>query len=114
MTANRGSGIVEALFAAALGALATAILAASVFTGSRALALARGIGAQASATYDGLERLRRRAPGQNDDLVGTAPSLARRCERNAGRGHPDVLSVSGTWSTLGTGHTFIVDSRHLP
>jgi hypothetical protein len=114
MSGNRGTGIVEALFAVALAGLATAVLAASIFTGSRALALARGIGAQATATYDGLERLRRRAPGISDDLVGTAPSLARRCERSAGRGHPDVLSVSGTWSTLATGHTFVVGSRHLP
>ena len=114
MTANRGSGIVEALFATALGALATTILAASVFTAARALALARGIGAQASATYDGLERLRRSAPGVNDDLIGTAPALARRCERSTGRGHPDLLSVSGTWSTLDMGHSFVVGSRHLP
>ena len=114
MTTNRGSGIVEALFAISLGALATAILAASVFTGSRTLALARGIGAQATATYDGLERLRRRAPGTDDDLVGTSPPLARRCERSTGRGRPDVLSVSGTWSTLATGHSFVVGSRHLP
>jgi hypothetical protein len=114
MTGSRGSGIVEALFATALGALATAILAASVFTASRALALARGVGAQAAATYDGVERLRRRAPGIADDLIGTVPPIARHCERSTGRGHPDALTVSGTWSTLATGHMFRVDSRHLP
>jgi len=114
MNTTRGAGIVEALFAVALGALATGILAASVLTGSRALALARGAGAQATATYDGLERLRRHGPGVTDELVGTVPPVTRRCERAAGRGRPDALSVAGSWAMLSASHTFRVRSEHLP
>ena len=114
MSATRGAGIVEALFAVALCALATGILAASVFTGSRALALARGSSAQATATYDGLERLRRSGPGILDELVGSAPQVTRHCERASGRGRPDALSVAGSWAMLSASHTFLVRSEHLP
>jgi hypothetical protein len=114
MNARRGAGLVEAVFAVALGAFATAILAASVLIGSRALALARGAGAQTTATYDGLEHLRRRPPGTTDDLIGTVPSLTRHCERAPGRGRPDALSVAGSWAALGSSHAFLVRSQHLP
>jgi hypothetical protein len=114
MNATRGASIVEALFAVVLAALATGILAASVFTGSRALALARGAGAQATATHDGLERLRRRSPGTTDDLVGTVPAVTRHCERTPGRGRPDALSVSGGWAALSRSHAFLVRSEYLP
>ena len=97
----------------ALGALATGILAAGVFTGSRALALARGAGARATATHDGLERLRRRNPGASDELVGTAPPVMRHCEREPGRGRPDALSVTGSWAALSRAHDFVVRSEHL-
>jgi len=111
---DRGSSMVEALVGMALGSLAIGILAASVLVGARALLLARGVGAQVTATHDGLERLRRRPPGETNDVVGTLPALTRRCERAAGRGRPDALAVESTWTTAPTPHPFAVVSEHTP
>lgn len=114
MRSRRGSGIVEALVGMALAGLAIGALAASVLVGMRALALARGVGAQVAATHDGLERLRRRPPGETNDLVGTMPVVARRCERAAGRGRPDALTVESTWTATTTPHPFAVVSERAP
>jgi len=40
--------------------------------------------------------------------------VTRRCERAAGRGRPDALSVAGSWAMLSASHTFRVRSEHLP
>ena len=114
MSTRRGSTIVEALVGMALGGLAIGLLAASVLVGARALLLARGVGAQVVATHDGLERLRRRPPGESSDLVGTLPVMPRRCARVAGRGRPDALSVESTWTATTGPHPFVVTSEHAP
>jgi len=114
MSDRRGSGIVEALVGMALGGLAIGLLAASVLVGARALLLARGVGAQVAATHDALERLRRRAPGETNDLVGTTPTVGRRWERVDGRGRPDTLTVESTWTAGAGEHPFAVASECAP
>jgi hypothetical protein len=114
MNERSGSGIVEALVGMALGGLAIGLLAASVLVGGRALLLARGVGAQVAATHDGLERLRRRAPGETNDLVGAMPAIVRRSERVDGRGRPDVLTVESTWAAGAGEHPLAVTSECAP
>jgi hypothetical protein len=114
MSGERGSSVVEALVGVALGAVAIGVLASSVLTGVRALALATGVGAQVTATHDGLERLGRRPAGATDELLSTAPVIARRCERVAGRGRPDALAVESTWTNPARVHHFRVTSEHAP
>jgi hypothetical protein len=110
----RGAGIVEALVGLALGALAMGVLAASVLVGVRGLALARGTGAQVTATYDGVERSRRRPPGEATDLVASTPPVARRSTRRAGRGRPDAIGVESSWTASTGAHRFVVATEHAP
>ena len=114
MTARRGASLVEALVGLALGALAAGVLASSVFAGVRALSLATGVGAEVTATYDAIERLRREPAGETNDSVGGGPSIARQRRRAAGRGQPDALAVESGWSGLTGPHAFAVSSEHVP
>ena len=114
MTSRSGSSLVEALVGSALGALAAGVLASSVLTGVRALSLAHGVGAEVTATYDGIERLRREAPGETHDVTGSRPVVTRQRRRTAGRGQPDALAVESGWSGLTGPHAFVASSEHAP
>ena len=114
MTPRRGASLVEALVGLALGALAVGVLASSVLTGVRALSLATGVGGEVTATYDGIERLRREAPGETHDSTGGEPPIIRERERTAGRGQPDALAVESGWTGLTGPHAFAVSSVHVP
>jgi hypothetical protein len=114
MSATRGSSVIEALVGVALGALAVGMLASSILVGVRALTLATGVGAQVTATHDGVERLRHRPFGEIDEVLPITPRLVRRCVRVAGRGRPDALVVTSTWTNHANAHRFAITSEHAP
>jgi len=99
MSGRRGSSVVEALVAAALGGVALGALAASGALAVRALAAVRDTGTALVLASERLESLRagRRIPGR--DVVraaaGTAFNRAWTVER--GRGRPDRLAVDLRW-----------------
>lgn len=94
MTATRaGCGLVEALAALALAAIAFALVAASVRVGTWALRRAGAHQAGTTAALERLEALRGAPRAAGTDVVPGPPVVARAWRHVAGRGRPDTIAV---------------------
>lgn len=94
MTGRRdGFGIVEALVALGLAAVAFGALAAATQVATRALRRAAARQAATSAAAERIESLRAGARGSGGDLVAGPPEVARVWRHVPGRGRPDRVAV---------------------
>jgi len=88
-----GFGVVEAIVALALAAIAFGALATSAHVGTLALRRSSARQATASAATERLEALRAGPRHSGDDLVTGPPAITRVWTRTPGRGRPDALAV---------------------
>lgn len=97
MTGGRdGFGVVEALVALALAAVAFGALAAATRTATEALRRTSARQAAVAAALGRLEALRGGPRDSGSDLLPGSPSVARAWRHVPGRGRPDLVEAEAT------------------